>query len=1093
MPLHRLLDPTYNGGTFPATHDKINDPAANGDPGVPALSDGKITTTGHANEGSYYVGFGQDGTSKNGNRPHDALAQSTDFLDDVCSGDLPVPAELEAVAGGGGVTTLVIAGDVFVGMQGLYTDTQPFRDRLIKVIDNTTGNDMVDDAGVKVECSRIRDNLNVANAVGVPAIGFENAPTITFSPAIPAARSYRIVYGKRSSLANGIRSKVDLDLLSRLAVRAAHQTSAEAIRFITQASRRTGGNITALAASLIETPRGAIAPGGSILPASNQLLVDIDPTDVGGAAGGGLFSVTFDRDGTPRSVFEAVEETGGEPYMWRTNVRATARDIGICFKDPNIEEGALDYLPLTTSTSGEGDNYVRVYNKDPESQTHPMSIVKGINARHVITCGDGSSSFGDFNGVTALADAIAFIKAATASEHGYHIVLKKGAYEVDNLDLSTTNNDFIIIEGVHRSNVGNQGASIRCMATLGATSAGLTCTTGFKMNITFRNISFEGLIGATGELALYFLNCYVLIEDCRFTNSMIRTEWNDTSTVGNAARQRNVFQMKRCQMNWTSANGTIPLLHYALRDAGQLAIAEGFVVEDCYLTSQDDVPIMRVENIDTSVSPSKLGGVLFNRCRMELGTTDDNAGNLAGNSSVIEIVAGTTGAMQVGTFEWRDCDVTIQGIGAHRPLFYARLGNGVGSLFSTNDDAVWKIKGGTWTASPVGGGADISTFYLGSTTYNGGSPVTAFYVEDVAWGHGPTLGASNGVPAAEVVGPAAADWAAFFIAAGTVVMKNVTWITNSKTPTSGDLLVYDARRVDIDGLYLGTSVWKTTIGTDPNFRVKVVLNDFTQFGICEIANVMITAGGTNGAAALGLLVVDRVPSAAQTFPSLVRNCSLAGNDTTGGAGIYLKGELGANANDWHIVDCVVDDVDGPGIHVDCTAGGGIDPLEGLRITRCRIYSCTEEGILLDFGANNFGLHNACITDCHIQDCLGLGLYVTGTLPWQDNHPGLVLTGNTFYNNNGGISNRQVELDRSEEACGAMYGNCAGGAATPGLFAMLLGPRDDWHGSETGYNYNGAVPAAGTITNSVTESAAAVDVRMHADLAHMLHNRFRYET
>lgn len=119
---HRLAVPSYFGG-LPATYDYINDPATNGDPGVASPSDAKLAVSGHPNEGTYFVGFGDDGEAFNANRPHVALAQNTDFLDDLLHEDLAVPSFIDKNGIGSSTIAINTATDlggvpIFVGPPG---------------------------------------------------------------------------------------------------------------------------------------------------------------------------------------------------------------------------------------------------------------------------------------------------------------------------------------------------------------------------------------------------------------------------------------------------------------------------------------------------------------------------------------------------------------------------------------------------------------------------------------------------------------------------------------------------------------------------------------------------------------------------------------------------------------------------------------------------------------------------------------------------------------------------------------------------------------------------------------------------------------
>lgn len=202
MPLHRYITPTYFGG-LPGTHDLIN--VISGGVG---LADGSSPVAGPKgvgpNIGTYFVAFGEDGTSFNTNRGMKALSENTDFLDDAIHRDLAVPAvTLELI--GTVNTSLVVSGAIFVGEFGapsLGLDGVRNITGLFTVIDSAGEPLHVDTGGgvyVGIEVTAVEDGLST-NVIGVPPDGFYTNPTIFFSLAIPAGQAYRVAYFKRGNL-----------------------------------------------------------------------------------------------------------------------------------------------------------------------------------------------------------------------------------------------------------------------------------------------------------------------------------------------------------------------------------------------------------------------------------------------------------------------------------------------------------------------------------------------------------------------------------------------------------------------------------------------------------------------------------------------------------------------------------------------------------------------------------------------------------------------------------------------------------------------------------------------------------------------------
>lgn len=219
---HRLVVPTYNGG-LPAGYDLVNDPThpSVAGAGVAAFADGK--KSGGPNDGTYFTAFGEDATSHNANRGLLALAENTDFLDNLLRRDLAITARTSDVVAAVTTSTVVIAGDVFVGASGT-PNTQDSRNRLISVLD-ANDNEILNGSS-PVVAALIHDGSN-NNVVGAAASGFYNGPTVTFTPAIPAGVTYRVYYGERTNLA-----ELPPDAFTDIKIRGAQEVDADVQRLL---------------------------------------------------------------------------------------------------------------------------------------------------------------------------------------------------------------------------------------------------------------------------------------------------------------------------------------------------------------------------------------------------------------------------------------------------------------------------------------------------------------------------------------------------------------------------------------------------------------------------------------------------------------------------------------------------------------------------------------------------------------------------------------------------------------------------------------------------------------------------------------------
>lgn len=196
MAFHRLTVPSYFGG-LPAGYDLINDPThpSVAGSGVAALADG--LKSGGPNDGTYFVAFGEDGTSEHVNRPVQALSENTDLLDDILRTSIPTFTTTDATAVGA-VSTIALTGQVYVGKSGA-SNNQAQRDRIVRITDQN--NNDIEVSGTKVVVTLIHDGASV-NVVGTQASGFRTNASVNVSPPIPNGTTYRVWWGTRNNFTN---------------------------------------------------------------------------------------------------------------------------------------------------------------------------------------------------------------------------------------------------------------------------------------------------------------------------------------------------------------------------------------------------------------------------------------------------------------------------------------------------------------------------------------------------------------------------------------------------------------------------------------------------------------------------------------------------------------------------------------------------------------------------------------------------------------------------------------------------------------------------------------------------------------------------
>lgn len=185
MGFHRLTAPTYPGG-LPGGYDYINNAAG---PGAPAPAD---TALGGGLEiGSYFFGSAEQITTAALNRGLQAVAQNTDYLDDLFHREIAVPTRLEATAAGA-VSSVILTGPGILLGDGGHPNTVAGLKELFLLTD-TSGNTILN-AGVPCVVTAIDDTVGTGFSAG--------NVTLTVTPAIPDTTVYQVHYGLSSNYAD---------------------------------------------------------------------------------------------------------------------------------------------------------------------------------------------------------------------------------------------------------------------------------------------------------------------------------------------------------------------------------------------------------------------------------------------------------------------------------------------------------------------------------------------------------------------------------------------------------------------------------------------------------------------------------------------------------------------------------------------------------------------------------------------------------------------------------------------------------------------------------------------------------------------------
>ena len=181
---HRLTVPSYFGG-LPSGYDYVNNAVS----GTPAYADG--AKAAGPNVGTYFIAFGEDATSSDANRPSLALAQNTDYLDNLLRRDIALPVRTADVGPTGSPTAsvLITGPGVFMGNAGALLKD------LFHVTDQNDDDILV--SGTKIVVTTAVDSGSVPVGGGFSA----GNVTITFNVSIPTGTTYHIYYSSRTNFA----------------------------------------------------------------------------------------------------------------------------------------------------------------------------------------------------------------------------------------------------------------------------------------------------------------------------------------------------------------------------------------------------------------------------------------------------------------------------------------------------------------------------------------------------------------------------------------------------------------------------------------------------------------------------------------------------------------------------------------------------------------------------------------------------------------------------------------------------------------------------------------------------------------------------
>lgn len=472
------------------------------------------------------------------------------------------------------------------------------------------------------------------------------------------------------------------------------------------------------------------------------------------------------------------------------------------FADSNTLNHSINKIRLTSDTSTDGDYGVRV----AETAADTNTLLKSINGRPTVSVGNGSSSFGDFNGNTALASAIT---ALTPLDGGV-IYVKQGTYTLASALSVPTNCNFEFIgEGIDKSII-QVSTAINIMNVDGYSA------------VSLKKLQVKNTSGSLSQI--YVDNSQLNCEDLTFDLVNIQTNNGYTTDY---ARSKNTLYIKNSKIVSDGYNALI------IGVSGNTNTQTGYIIDDSQFICLGGKSAVKITALSAGSYQTNLQHIYFNRCGFLLTAGAVSGGAFVNNCGVLELSNGLVTStssfnpsIKLNDIHFIDCDTFTSGVTCS--LFHViPTNNGIDYGGASTDPYIrldfFEINGGQFLVD-AGQSHTLTPFNIVLSNFTNNYPSKISIRNTKIGFSGPSASTHGDVIPIDTdyfYSYSSPDTPGFMnLIANEVNIENVNMQYLTQLSTSGDLFV-DAKYIDINNVKLKDYV---TAGPDTVPLKRVYIN-----------------------------------------------------------------------------------------------------------------------------------------------------------------------------------------------------------------------------------------------------------------------------